>query len=121
MSLFLDANSLLSKWGNGDGGVVDEWYWDTYDEPMPDGVDEADVLESLVRTHLLPLIAAAGHTYELERIETSHNPVRLRYLDGVEVDQYNGPDLLTGIYVDIPDEVALAAVRKPVDSETGGA
>lgn len=82
----LDAESLCSKWGFGDGDALDDWWWDTYDEG-PD-VNTDDLLYALVVAYLVPAIRDAGHTVEIERIGTIHNPVRASRVDGAEVDWY---------------------------------
>ncbi|MAP64032.1 MAG: hypothetical protein CMH34_09890 [Microbacterium sp.] len=84
----LDAESLCSKWGFGDGGALDDWWWDTYDDDAP--LDTEELLYALVAAYLVPAIREAGHVVELERISTNHNPVRARTLDGGEVDHYDG-------------------------------
>jgi len=86
-AFFLDADSLLSKWGFGDGDALWEWYWDHYGGEMP--WPEDDVLHALCQAYLLPRIVEQGHEAELMRIETIHNPVRLETIDGVKVDHYN--------------------------------
>lgn len=84
-TFLLDAESLCSKWGFGDGDALDDWWWDTYDG-CPE-IDTHELLHALVVAYLMPVIRDAGHAVELERIETIHNPVRARILNGVEVDQ----------------------------------
>lgn len=119
--LTLHANSLLSKWGNGDGDILFDWWHDTFRGPLPVEDDHA-LLCSLVENHLLPVIADHGHTFEFVRIETIHNPARLRTLNGIEVDWRNPDDsLLAGIYVTISAtsvKSALAQTTEPLrDSE----
>lgn len=86
-TFLLDAESLCSKWGFGDGDALDDWWWDTYDEDP--AVDTHELLHALVIAYLIPAIREAGHDVVLERVETIHNPVRAYTLDGVEVDQYD--------------------------------
>lgn len=108
---YLDARSLLSKWGFGDGDAFDDWWWDTYDEPPRPNAD--DILYALVAGYLMPALRDAGHDGELTRIETSHNPVRLETLDGREVDWYEGNHDLP-----ISVEVSRAQVEVMVDCIT---
>jgi len=82
----LDADSLLSKWGFGDGDALNDWWWDNYDEEPPFG--DHEMLYALVVAHLLPKMREAGWDVELVRISTIHNPVRAERLNGVEVDHY---------------------------------
>ena len=82
----MDADSLLSKWGFGDGDSLDDWWWDTYDSPPDVNTDE--LLYSLVAAFLVPALRDAGYEVELERIGTIHNPVRARTLNGAHVDHY---------------------------------
>lgn len=93
--LYLHASSLFSKWGFGDGDALWDWYWDATGGDVPADMDDDDTLELLVRAALIPAIEAAGHTIELERIGTIHNPLRARTLDGQPV-----PDAV--IYGDTP-------------------
>lgn len=83
--LHLHATSLFSKWGFGDGDIVDEWYWDTFDGPIPNGISHHDVLIELVRKVLVPAIETAGHRIDVYEIDTIHNPIRARYFDDVDV------------------------------------
>lgn len=82
----LDAESLMSKWGFGDGDALSDWWWDNFDEDCPFNAD--DLLYALVVEYLMPKLRAAGWTVELCRIETTHNPVRAERLNGREVDWY---------------------------------
>lgn len=84
---FMDAESLLSKWGFGDGDALDDWWWDNYDDAPT--VDTDELLYALAAAHLVPAMREAGYEVELERIGTTHNPVRARTLNGVEVDHYS--------------------------------
>ncbi len=69
-----------------------------------------DVLETLIRSHLLPAIAAAdGGSPRIDRLETPHNPIRDARYDpffhaGLEPPKWNG------IFVDVSPEAIMAAV-----------
>lgn len=102
----LHAESLLSKWGFGDGDALEDWWWDNFDEEPP--FNDHDVLYALVLAHLVPAIEEAGHSVEVFRIHTIHNPVRGRRLDGEEVDSYAGAYVLP-IEVSVTREQILAA------------
>lgn len=82
----MDANSLISKWGFGDGDALSDWWWDNYDEDPP--FNDHEALYTLALTHLMPLIRAEGWDGELVRIATIHNPVRIEHLNGQDVDWY---------------------------------
>ena len=85
--LVLYGHGLLSKWGFGDGDVLWDWWYNQADEPPPNHPDHHKVLTHLVETHLLPVIRDAGHAFEVEYVATTHNPIRLRSLDGHRVRQ----------------------------------
>lgn len=93
-SVYLDTNSLFSKFGFCDGDVLDEFMWDY--EPAQGGrltgkpgsrveflgFDHA-LLVRLVKKHLLPLVPRPVETYQICSI---HNPLRAE--DGVVNDFY---------------------------------
>ena len=83
----LDAESLCSKWGFGDGDALDDWWWDTYDDDSP--VNSDDILHALVVEYLVPRMRDAGWYPVLTRIETNHNAVRAETLNGAPVDWYD--------------------------------
>lgn len=83
----LDAESLLSKWGFGDGDALSDWWWDNYEEDAP--FDDHEVLYELVIAYLAPAIQDSARDVEIVRVETIHNPVRASTLDGVQVDHYS--------------------------------
>lgn len=80
---YMEANSLLSKWGFGDGDALTDWWWDNYDEDPP--FNDREALHTLTLVHLMPLIRKAGWEGELVRIATNHNPVRIERLNGSDV------------------------------------
>ncbi len=86
-TFYLNAESLFSKWGFGDGGSLWDWFYDHYDD-SPDWPED-DLLYALCQAYLMPKLADAGYHVELMRIETSHNPVRAATLNGEEVDHYD--------------------------------
>lgn len=113
----LSGNGLCSKWGNGDGDALDDWWWATYDKAPEVNTD--DLLFALASTYLVPAIAKAGHVVELERIETIHNPVRARLFDGAEVDQYGDREyLVPDVWVDVTREQIEQIVRTIVFTES---
>lgn len=113
--LFLHADALLSKWGFNDGSTLFDWWWDRFDESP--SFDDADVLHALVLAYLVPALRSAGHSVEIVRIETSHNPVRAEKLDGVEVDHYENGQIQPPVWVTISPEQVDEIVRKVVPNQ----
>lgn len=112
--LTLHASGLLSKWGFGDGDLVDDWWWEVFDEPAP-----VEALEQLVEQLLLPVLIEHGHTFEAYRIGTIHNPIRLRVLDGEPIDDYAVNRQLDDIFVIVtPAQARLAIAAEPGGSES---
>jgi hypothetical protein len=81
-TVILLSEGLLSKWGFGDGDILDDFVDWTEDNGYPRPADEHALLRTLVRTHLLP---ALHQRVEAIDIETIHNPIRAEYVDGVDV------------------------------------
>jgi hypothetical protein len=124
--LVLISSGLLSKWGFGDGGVLDD---DLFDELEEIGFWEADlrsvrdpasafslsdqVLIRLVRTYLVP---ALDQAVEVVEISTSHNPIRASKVDGVDVENCwygDQPDpVLTPEAVVVPTADVLRVCRE---------
>lgn len=110
--LALFSECLLSKYGFNDGDEPDAWL-DWCDER---GIDYNawhwhPVLRRLVREHLVPKLDQAVEVYD---IETCHNPIRARMIDGVDVDgkppQY--APKLTPEFVDVPYSEVLRIARE---------
>jgi hypothetical protein len=118
----LAAEGLWSRFGFGDGGPFefeDRGQEHDDDPPHADWTllreemtqdQRADLLELLVRRHLLPEIAAAtGETPEIARIGTHHNPVRDARLAR---DEGAMPPAWAGVGVEVaPDQVRAAAAE----------
>lgn len=108
--LWLNSDSLLSKWGFDDGSPFDDFidWCEDNGHPRPEYAREDELLRTLVRTHLVP---ALDQRVELVEIETSHNPIRARTVDGVDVEDCwsypytaEGPTLTPdGVYVPFTD------------------
>ncbi|NQX36267.1 hypothetical protein [Herbiconiux sp. VKM Ac-2851] len=114
--LSLDAQSLLSKWGFGDGDKIGDWWWDHFDEPLDSrfpGAHRHDVLRLLVRLALVPAIEAFGHAITVYDIGTIHNPVRAETVDGITIDHYNDihDGLLDDIWVAVSPPLVVAAAE----------
>lgn len=111
-SLMLSSHCLLSKWGFGDGDLPDH-LWDYMDELGWDGagVDWHPALRLLVRRHLLPVLDQQVEVYD---IETSHNPIRVESVDGVEIDchESNKHITLTPEHVVVSWEQIETAIRE---------
>lgn len=98
----LFSRSLLSKWGFNDGDTPAEWC-DYCDDRGIDWSQLEFPLVDLVRRYLLPVIEQVITVVE---IETSHNPIRVETVDGVDVTEAwygRAPEpTLTPEYVDVP-------------------
>jgi hypothetical protein len=109
-SLTLYSDGLLSKFGFNDGDDPDDWL----DYCEANGIDYNEVdfpLVQLVRQYLLP---ALDQQVTVVEIETAHNPIRARTVDGIEVrgdvTVHGDPIELTPEQVTIPmSEVARLA------------
>lgn len=93
--IWLDSDSLFSKWGFRDGDVVRE-----ADVEIPAELHSHTILCDLVRTHLLPALPREVRVCE---INTIHNPIR------AEDDEVN--DLpYTGVWV--TDAMFRASIQR---------
>lgn len=113
--LTLDAASLFSKWGFGDGEALSDWWWDEFDQPPPPTADLPQALRNLVAEHLLPLI---GGQFTVVDISTSHNPIRISSWRGQPWDDHADgppPDFIP-VAIAVPAEVVVAAVRATADT-----
>lgn len=115
-TLTLFADDLCSKFGFNDG----DWPEHLHEYWGESGVDHSGIewheaLRKLVRTHLIPAMEAAGHAVEVYDIETVHNPIRARMIDGVEYDGYRAPqgdlrpESVTVPYAAIAEACGIAA------------
>ncbi len=105
---------ILSKWGFNDGDLL-SWVNSTKD------CDSHETLSYIVRTLLVPKLNAS---VEMIDVGSSHNPIRAKSIDGIEVDLYSEekrfdylqPDSieLTGPEV---IEIAKALAEKRLSSE----
>lgn len=122
-TLTLYADGLCSKFGFNDG----DWPEDLLEYWVETGVDLSGVewheaLRKLVRIHLIPAMEAAGHTVEVYNIETVHNPIRARMIDGVEYDGRRAPSGgLSPESVTVPYAAIAAAcgIAPPVHDHEG--
>lgn len=83
--LRLDGGSLLSKWGFSDGDLMTDWAWGNLPAEDAERISEQhhDLLITLVRERLLPKLSSWN--IEITEVQTLHNPIRARRIDGVEV------------------------------------
>lgn len=115
--LRLFSDDLLSKWGFNDGDRPD-WLWE-YAKNAPEDVQRAihdadwhDVLDTLVRERLLPVLAQ-NHEIEYFYTITNHNPARATTVDDVPIDHRGSNAVeLTPEWVDVPLDVVLEACRR---------
>ncbi len=103
--LRLYSNSLLSKWGFNDGDIPEAVY-DLFEENGVD-YDWHATLIALVRTHLIPVLDQDVEVFE---IETIHNPIRVRTVDGKLVNHHeiDSSVRLTPKYIDVSLSIVLA-------------
>lgn len=116
--LVLTSEGLLSKWGFNDGDEPDALLdlLDATGRTDPDGWLPGKVwhrvLCRLVREHLIPRL---DQRVELVVLDTGHNPVRARSVNGVDVthlwhrSKEPGPTL-TPDSVRVPIETVMAAI-----------
>lgn len=84
--VYLHTNSLLSKWGFGDGDKLD-WLFD-----VDPSWDRREVLHAVIEQKMLPELLKNHTDVELVFIECCHNSSRLRSIDGIDVSHqwYDG-------------------------------
>ncbi|MGW3410257.1 hypothetical protein [Streptomyces sp. NPDC000888] len=101
-SLTLHSDGLLSKFGFNDGDDPEEWL--EYCEANGIDYNEVDFpLVQLVRQYVLP---ALDQTVTVVEIETAHNPIRAKTIDGIEV--VNGEFTVDGWPIDLtPESVTI--------------
>ncbi|MFD8687842.1 hypothetical protein [Streptomyces sp. NPDC059651] len=111
----LFSADLLSKWGFNDGDDP-EWWTDWCDAQGIDHMVFDFPWAALVRQHLVPVLDQAVTVVD---VETSHNPIRINTLDGVDVTDYwrqgSSHGLLTPEAVDVP----MAEVLRLALTEAG--
>lgn len=105
-TLYLASDGLLNKWGFNDGDEPDALldYCEEHGIPYPTLDGWKTTLRALVRERLVP---ALDQEVELVDVETCHNPIRARTVDGVDVTEHWTRDLpgcptLTPDGVEIP-------------------
>jgi len=110
--VLLRASSLASRWGFGDGDVLDEWHEEVFDCPAPDGMNLHKALAELVLAHLVPLLESKGYVIDTEYVGGIHNPIVARYVNGEKIDDqaaYSGA--LGELIIIVPAEVAWASMK----------
>lgn len=81
MPLTLDAVDLYSRFGFGDGDVIEIMSFENLTEEQFERICDHNPLENLVRRYLLPEIERiTGKLLEVEYINTHHNPMRVKNL-----------------------------------------
>lgn len=116
--LQLHSDGLLSKWGFGDGDVLFDYICDHLEDHGVQvmDVDEPEVLRALVRRYLLPELRR-HHEIELVDIDTHHNPIRARRVDGVDVtdlwyETRQSRVTLRPDSVEVPHEAVLEEINR---------
>lgn len=120
----LTSSCLLSKWGFSDG-TLDEDVNDWLDQHAPGiypEVDDKTVIVDLVREYLLPVL---DQDVEVVELQTSHNPIRAKRVDGVDVEECwtstSAPEpTLTPEHVVVPMPAVLATIRRHLAPERVG-
>ncbi|MFZ3482075.1 hypothetical protein [Sphingomonas sp. 3-13AW] len=121
-AVHLSAESLWSKHGFSDGHPFEfEDRGQEFDDAPPHEdwlllqesltiAQRRDLLELLVRRHLLPVIAAAtGQTPALARIETHHNPIRVAQV--ADFGQVSAPASWSDIEVEVSRDQIIVAIQ----------
>jgi hypothetical protein len=107
--MIFPTNGLLSKSGFSDGDIL---FFDIiFSANDLDDVNEHAALVRIVKEHLVPHL---HQTVELVVIDTNHNPIRARTVDGVSIDWFGeNPGVhLTPETVEVPDEIVLQICRE---------
>lgn len=108
----LFSRNLLSKWGFNDGEGPDEW-WDYCERNGADPSALDFPLEEVVRRYLVPLL---DQDVSAVHVETSHNPIRVETVNGVDVTEVwfgrQPAPTLTPEYVDVPLSEALKIAQE---------
>lgn len=107
--LILYAHSLECKWGFQDGDLLKNYLNDC-------GVEYnccwQEILVLAVKRHLIPEIEECGFKVVSEVIGTIHNTIRVREVNGVEVDHYKPTNFFPGdLHVEIPFEEVLLIIK----------
>lgn len=115
-SLILGGASLCSKWGFNDGNSPEDLPDDLLTE-----VDWHHVLRTLVRSHLVPAIKAAGYSITVYDIDTAHNPIRADMINGIEIDHYDsGGAAQVALMEQLPDvTVSLVDIVAATEDHPG--
>lgn len=112
LHIHLIAEGLLSKWGFGDGDVLDDLSYALWaDEGLRIGQQE--LLVAAVRKWLLP---ALDQRVEVVEVITIHNPIRATTIDGEHVEHLwyevdDGAVLLTPASVQVATSDLLDLAR----------
>lgn len=111
MSIEFSADGLLSKWGFGDGDMLDDFL---YDHGFVGSKKE--VLALTVLRHVIP--ALGQKDIELVKVAdwnwTGHNPIRAKRISGIEVNDVgeNPTIILTPKFIDVEEGAILSIARE---------
>lgn len=122
------TNCLLSKWGFGDGDMLDDLLWDhgygevwqQEQDTRPDSDFSFDhrVLIRVVEEHVLPAVRQ-HHDITTYRILTIHNPIRAEEVDGDPVAHPSDDRPLTPDHVEVPVDAILAIAAEEAQKWRG--
>ena len=121
-----DTESFLSKWGFGDGDMLDDLLWENGFEDPPQGFGHR-VLEEVIRQKVLPEVK---DELEVDIIQGIHNPVRALTVNGQGVRKFwygdvgtdrmgndiGEPPVIRPAVVPVPASKVLEIARLTLDS-----
>jgi hypothetical protein len=107
---------LLSKWGFEDGDMIANFLeahgFENYNDY---GINSHKLLKKILLKYVIPKIKNKLEGFSTG-LETIHNPMRVCYVDGIEVNDIDMAQYakitLEPEYVDVPDEIVLEEAQK---------
>lgn len=98
-----ETNDLLSKWGFGDGCILDNLLLDNNHSLSL----SAPLLRHITREHILPFL---NQTVVVENSCKMHNPIRAISVDGINTDCKSNIPPLTPKYIVLSEELILTNI-----------
>jgi len=116
----IDPNGLLSKWGFGDGDMLDDLLYENgYEDAWKDDADKEEghwfdhrILVRVIEEHVVPKLDQVVETFTVWGI---HNPIRADNIDGIKfTNWYRGEvsQRLTPSMIEVTDDVILAIAER---------